>query len=416
MTEVKQMDLFGARSPQMVLEQGDFRAVIAPEKGGRVVELSRGGKNALHRLYPEGYAFGPYTEYGGLEEHVGSAPGTVWDVAWETESVNGSVALAAYSTNTLVRKHFSLVGDAPLLRVDYELSNYDPNFARFTFGLHPELVLGGDHRKVNYHVPLDGHIESGGYTEAGFRKYVSPYDGWSAATAGELLFLQMLPPGVTDCLEIYYPKVDTHLVLQPVVFGVGLSPEMRVRFPYFLYFGPGDVSRAEEIYAQYLPELRTEYAAAEPQPDSPKPSRKNPKNVDNFNFQEGFEHAFRNEDRDRDRQRRNEDRDRRREEERMRREEERGRRREVREVRDIQRGIPGEGRAWPHFDAPMPPGGFEHPIPPVPPAPPAGFGPVGAPQADLKEERMIILQGLSEGKYSVEDALRLLDKLEKMRF
>jgi hypothetical protein len=64
----------------------------------------------------------------------------------------------------------------------------------------------------------------------------------------------------------------------------------------------------------------------------------------------------------------------------------------------------------------MPPGGFEPPfppIPPVPPVPPAGFGP-GAP--DLKEERMIILQGLSEGKYSVEDALRLMDKLEQMRF
>jgi hypothetical protein len=194
---------------------------------------------------------------------------------------------------------------------------------------------------------------------------------------------------------------------------------MRVRFPYFLYFGPGDVSTAEEIYARYLPELRADYAAADPQPESPAPGRKNQKNVDNFNFQEGFENAFRHEGRDRDRDRRNAERERQRadrERQRADKERERAERGRHREEREIHRGIPGEGRPWVHFDAPMPPGGFEPPFPPVKPVPPVPPVPPAPAAADLKEERMIILQGLSEGRYSVEDALRLLDKLEQMRF
>ena len=365
------MDVMKSGTEQIVMEEGPFRAVIAPERGGRLLELSCDGQNALHTLYPDSFTFGPYTEYGGMEEHVGSAPGVVWNVPWEVESQNGSVSLAVFSNKTLVRKKFQ-IEDGPLLRIEYELTNYSTNFARFTFGIHPELAIGGDHRTSKFHIPLDGRVESGGYSGAGFRKYVVPEEGWSAATAGDRLFMQALPPGVTDCLEIYYPKVDTHLVLQPVVFGVGLSPERTVRFPYLLYFGPGDVSTAQEIYANALPTLTPMYEAAGPQPDLQRPERRDHKHQPDFGFEGEVEKAMR------------------------------------REEKNLHRGPRFEPHRGPH---PRPEPNIVHG-----PQPHIAHGPhridPHAPRPDFKEERLAVLEGVSADRISVEDAIRLLEKLE----
>ncbi|MGQ9699074.1 MAG: hypothetical protein ACUVRO_13910 [Armatimonadota bacterium] len=372
--EVKHADLLGTGRNQVILESGDQRAVVVPEVGGRIVELSYKGVNALRRLYPQGVSFGPYTEYGGIEEHVGSAPGSLWNVPWKCEVANGAVVLTAFSGRTLVRKTISLDDSAPILRIRYELANYSANFARFTFGIHPEIVMGGDHRSVRFHVPAEGEVLSGGYAGAGFRKYVTPAQGWCAATAspptaegGTLLFLQMFPERVVDSVEVYYPRVDTHLVLEPIIFGVGLTPQKTARFQYMAYCGPGDETLIPEIYAKMRPALTSEYEQAQPLPeDADIPKHE-------FARRGGFDihppepiaphadavHAVR----------------------------EAVRQAET-AVRMAMRGVAEGLRA-------------AEVRPPVPPSTPE----------DLRQARMTILRGVEEGRYTVEEALVLLEKL-----
>jgi|GEM_PF-3118108 hypothetical protein len=393
--EVRQADLLGAGSNQIAMEAGKLRVLIAPQVGGRLVELSYDGTNVLHALYPRSVAFGPYAEYGGLEEHVGGAPGTLWNAPWRWEALDDRVTLSAYSGRTLVRKSLRIREDLPLLQVEYEFSNYSVNFCRFTFGIHPEIAVRGDHRTVRFHAPVDGRVESGGYTGPGFRKYVTPEQGWCAATAEDLLFAQMLPNGVADSIEIYYPRVDTHLVLEPIIFGVGLSPQKMARFTYAAYLGPGSERDAAEIYAQLQPELHAEYVAAppapEPPPDAERPEPRRPAQVHvDFDLGGGVHavagqavlHA---------------------QQEAMRvvQEEMENVQREIEQaVREAEHEWAATQRIW-QGPIPEPP---EPPAPPQPPAPPA-------PPRNLRQERMRVLEGLAQGVYTVEEAAELLAKL-----
>jgi hypothetical protein len=249
----------------------------------------------------------------------------------------------------------------------------------------------------------------------------------------------MLPPGVADCLEIYYPKVDTHLVLQPVVFGVGLSPETMTRFPYLLYYGPGDERAAQEIYERFQPELVEKYGTAGPRPDTPEMPRRPARNDANFGVDGEVEKALRKEMRGREKEaRRGADRAFARED--------RGRRRDFR--RDADEAMEQEARVRlhggrrspdpldldlnieiPEIKVNIPPIPPIPPVPPVPPMPPMPdippmpgasryAQPVEAPrnaEEDLKEERMFILKNIAEGKISVDDAVRLLEAMNPRR-
>jgi len=372
--EVRQVDLLGTGLNQVVLESGDARVVVVPEVGGRIVELSYKGLNALYRLYPQGVSFGPYTEYGGIEEHIGSAPGSLWNVPWKCDVSDGRVTLSAFSGRTLVRKSLVLDENAPVLRMEYELTNYSMNFARFTFGIHPEIAIGGDHRAVRFHVPSEGEVLSAGYAGAGFRKYVTPGQGWCAATGsvpnaevGTLLLMQMFPEGVIDSVEVYCPRVDTHLVLEPIIFGVGLTPDKTARFRYIVYCGPGDESIIPDIYAQMRPSLTSEYVQAQPLPEDagiPRHEFARPGGFDIHPPEPAVPHA----------------------------DVAQAVREAVRQaeaaVFEAMRGV-AEGMKAREMR------------PPAPPEPPG----------DLSQARMAILRGVEEGRYTVEEALRLLEKL-----
>ncbi len=393
----------------ITLERGAVRARIAPDKGGRILELSYEAVNALHNLYPEGYNFGPYTEYGGIEEHVGGAPGALWGVPWDAQTEGERITLSAWSNQTLVQKTISLVGDPILLRVEYELSNYSASFARFTFGIHPELTLGGDHRSLKYAVTLAEGLEEGRYTEAGFRKSLTPSEGWSALTYNDRLFAQMLPPGVMDRLEIYIPKVDTHLVLQPVVYGVGLSPGKATRFTYLAYHGPGDVATARELYAESLPKLTQEYGAAKPQSAMPALPPHNTPHDNHFGMdanaagQEGHpghrdaRHAAREMLRTMEREQRKFERE---------------QRKFAREQRHMERAA--RRGQFPFNPPPIPPMPDVPPVPstpfmpPIPPIP--QFAPP-PPEPDARGQRLRVLRDIAEGRIAVDDAARLLKKL-----
>jgi hypothetical protein len=379
--EVERIDLFNTGREQFVLSSGNTRVVVVPEVGGRIVELSYKGVNALHVLYPKGITFGPYTEYGGIEEHVGSAPGSLWKVPWKCEvSDDGSrVILSAFSGQTLVRKSLSLDADAPILHIRYEMSNYSGNFARFTFGIHPELAVNGNYRQLRFHVPGEGDVLSGGYSGPGFRRYIAPQQGWCAATAPHLnvplLFMQMFPEGVIDSVEVYYPKVDSHLVLEPIIFGVGITPQKTAAFSYLVYFGPGDESSIPSIYAEQKHRLTSEYTSADPIPEAEDIPRHEFAKPGGFEIHPPEppripEHAIHD----------------------VVQAVREGMREAEAAVRQAMKGL-AESLDW----------GLRTKLgaQETPPEPPR----------DLRQERMKILQGVAEGRYSVEEAAKLLENL-----
>ena len=86
------------------------------------------------------------------------------------------------------------------------------------------------------------------FTELGFKKFVSPGTSWGAVTYDGMAFGMLFPPGVIDNLEIYYPRIGTHFVIQPLIYGVGLSPNRRASFVSMFYFGEGDVDTIQDPY------------------------------------------------------------------------------------------------------------------------------------------------------------------------
>ena len=69
-----------------------------------------------------------------------------------------------------------------------------------------------------------------------------------AVTYDGMAFGMLFPPGVIDDIEIYYPCIDTHLVIQPLIYGVGLSPDRRVSIVSMFYFTERDVDTIQDLY------------------------------------------------------------------------------------------------------------------------------------------------------------------------
>ena len=167
----------------------------------------------------------------------------------------------------LLSKTLSLEPNAPILRVEYSFTNFDQQFNKFMFGIHPELCLGNALKSNTYYLPLDDHLLSGRFTEFGFKKFVTPGAGWGAVTYDGMAFGMLFPPGVIDSLEIYYPRIGTHFVIQPMIYGVGLSPNRRASFVSMFYFGEGDVDTVRDLYASKIDELTMNYGPIDAFPE-----------------------------------------------------------------------------------------------------------------------------------------------------
>jgi len=267
MSQVYEEDALDAGKNQVIISNDNTKAIIVPELGGRIADVQfndgKGGfetRSFLHRIYPEGVDFGPYTEYGGIEECIGGAPGTLWNANWRWERKDDGVLLQSLSKNILVRKYVRFADEAEsIIRIDYSFLNFGANFSKFTFGVHPEVCIGGALRENQYHVPTGGELLNGGYVEPGFKNKILPSEGWCAITCEGKVFGQMFPEGVIDTVEIYYPRVDTHMVLEPIIFGVGVSPDKYAGFTYMIYMGDGDAEKVREMRASRAAEFSAEY-------------------------------------------------------------------------------------------------------------------------------------------------------------
>jgi hypothetical protein len=247
MSDVYEEDILNAGKDQVIIARDDIKVAIVPELGGRIADCQCGETQFLYRTYPEGVEFGPYTEYGGIEECIGGAPGSLWNAVWRWERVDDGVLLQALSQRTLVSKFISLDETEPIIKVDYDFLNLGNGFSKFTFGIHPEVCIGGSLKDNRYHVPTGGELLNGAYVEAGFKNKLQPSEGWCAITCEGKVFGQMFPEGMVDIIEVYYPRIDTHVLLEPIIFGVGLSPEKRAGFTYMLYMDDGDAQKVREI-------------------------------------------------------------------------------------------------------------------------------------------------------------------------
>lgn len=247
MSDVYEEDILNAGKDQVIIARDDIKVAIVPELGGRIADCQCGETQFLYRTYPEGVDFGPYTEYGGIEECIGGAPGSLWNAVWRWERVDDGVLLQALSQRILVSKFISLDEAEPIIKVDYNFLNLGNGFSKFTFGIHPEVCIGGSLKDNRYHVPTGGELINGAYVEAGFKNKLQPSEGWCAITCQGKVFGQMFPEGMVDVIEVYYPRVDTHILLEPIIFSVGLSPEKRAAFTYMLYMGDGDAQKVRDI-------------------------------------------------------------------------------------------------------------------------------------------------------------------------
>lgn len=272
MTRIYEADKFNAGTPQLILENKHISVLLQPEIGGRILDVEMNDFPFLHRTYPKSVQFGAYTEYGGIEECIGSPlRNQLWKAPWKIEKGTGDVTLSVISPTrfgrVLLSKTLSLEPTAPILRVEYSFTNFDQQFNKFTFGIHPELCLGNALKNNTYHLPLEDQLLSGGFTELGFKKFVTPGAGWGAVTHDGMAFGMLFPPGVIDNLEIYYPRIGTHFVIQPLIYGVGLSPNRRASFVSMFYFGEGDVDTIRDLYTSKIDELTMNYGPIDAFPE-----------------------------------------------------------------------------------------------------------------------------------------------------
>lgn len=259
MTIIYEEDELNTGKNQVIMSNELMKIIIIPELGGRIVDAILGETKFLHRKYPDSVSFGPYTEHGGIEECMGSAPGTLWNTNWKYQKEENSVLLQAVSKNILIRKLISLDESEPIIKIEYDFANMGNTFSKFTFGIHPEINIGNSHKGNIYHVPSDGKIIAGTYEGPSVKKMIKPSEGWCAVTYEGKVFGQMLSEGVMDIIEIYYPRVDTHLVVQPLIYGVGVSPGKRAGFTYMAYMGEGDAEKVRQLYEEKKAELTMTY-------------------------------------------------------------------------------------------------------------------------------------------------------------
>ena len=272
MTRMYEADKLNAGKPQLILENKHISVLLQPEIGGRILDVEANDFPFLHRTYPKSVQFGSYTEYGGIEECIGSPlRNQLWKAPWRTEKGTGDVTLSVISPTrfgrVLLSKTLFLEPNAPILRVEYSFTNFDQQFNKFTFGIHPELCLGNALKNNIYHLPLEDQLLSGGFTELGFKKFVTPSAGWAAVTYSGMAFGMLFPPGVIDNLEIYYPRIGTHFVIQPLIYGVGLSPNRRASFVSMFYFGEGNVDTIRDLYTSKIDELTMNYGPIDAFPE-----------------------------------------------------------------------------------------------------------------------------------------------------
>ena len=272
MTRIYETDKLNAGNPQLILENKHISVLLQPEIGGRILDVETNGFPFLHRTYPKSVQFGSYTEYGGIEECIGSPlRNQLWKTPWRIEKGTRDVTLSVISPTrfgrVLLAKTLSLEPNAPILKVEYSFTNFDQQFNKFTFGIHPELCLGNALKNNTYYLPLEDQLLSGGFTEFGFKRFVTPNAGWGAVTYDGMAFGMLFPPGVIDNLEIYYPRIGTHFVIQPMIYGVGLSPNRRASFVSMFYFGEGNVDTIRDLYASKIDELTMSYGPIDAFPE-----------------------------------------------------------------------------------------------------------------------------------------------------
>ena len=249
MINVFETDKLRSGTKQIVMESDNTSLLIAPEVGGRIVGIQKGRSNFLHRTYPRGVEFGPYTEYGGIEECVGGAPGTLWNVPWihqQRGRKNFKIVLSAYSWNILVKKSIFLEDSEPIVNVAYELLNISDETAKISFGIHPEISMSKKFRDSQYHIPTNGSLTTGEYTNPGEKRYIEPSHGWCAVSHNDNIFAQFFPANIS-AVKVYYPRVNTHIVMEPIIYELEIPRRQKAQFSYMLYAGTGDVETIRKI-------------------------------------------------------------------------------------------------------------------------------------------------------------------------
>ncbi len=286
MIRLLEKDRLQVGTPQLVLENPLLSVLILPEIGGRILQITNhalaipDGSRFLHRLYPQSVQFGLYTEYGGMEECIGSAPGRLWNIPWRVEKQRDGVTLSAISSTpsskVMIQKSITLHDTEPILTLEYRFTNLDARFTKFTFGIHPEIALcktPENFQQNHYCIPSNEGLVEGDFAEPGYKDFVIPSEGWCALFHREKALGMFFPDNIIDAVEIYYPRIGTHLVMQPMIYGVGISPNRRARFDYWLYCGEGDIQKMRELRERFADALNANYEVVPSPPKVKAPER-----------------------------------------------------------------------------------------------------------------------------------------------
>ncbi|MEK7398752.1 MAG: hypothetical protein AAB116_17605, partial [Candidatus Poribacteria bacterium] len=200
MIQITEDDVLGAGKKQVIIYNDEIKIAIAPEVGGRIADIRNRETTFLYTTYPKGVAFGPYTEYGGIEECIGSAPGNLWNVAWLYEIKDNGVLLQVMSRSILVRKFITLDESLPIIKIKYDFFHTGNTMTKFTFGIHPEISIGGVFKDNGYYIPSKDEIIQGIGKSAGFKQSVQTPESWCSVSNGKYSFGQMFPKDVIDSI------------------------------------------------------------------------------------------------------------------------------------------------------------------------------------------------------------------------
>ena len=253
-------DIYGSGKSQVALENEQVKVIVAPELGGRIVQLRfEGNVDFLYRLYPKGRRFGQYLEYGGIEDSVGPWPGLSYRARYDFKLAKDDQAAACSLRLDLrrepirIEKRISLERGSSTVRVEHTLINKARDTRTVSWSNHPELALGGTPSGNYSYVPTETGVEEIKYYPSFSKIVLRPNEGWCAATnvARNVVFGQIFPQPPIDKIGAYQAK--THHTLELMAEEVTLPPQEEVSFSILYHVGRGGYDIIREKYKEFSP-------------------------------------------------------------------------------------------------------------------------------------------------------------------